>query len=130
MNSPIKPTKQHTYIIEHLDLDLEAWSTLEYRSIAIESRAANAQFLLTSVPQAFKVPAELKDVEGFQIEHGSVEELYPGEKKKEVCLLDPKAEKELSPGDGDVFGVFLFGGILGDDPPQGTIYSLTVFSFR
>ncbi|KAL7412757.1 DUF431-domain-containing protein [Mrakia frigida] len=34
-----------------------------------------------------------------------------------VCLLDPKAEKELAPEDGEEFDVFLFGGILGDDPP-------------
>ena len=30
-----------------------------------------------------------------------------------VCLLDPKAELELSPSDGEVFDWFLFGGILG-----------------
>jgi hypothetical protein len=30
-----------------------------------------------------------------------------------VCLLDPKAEKVLEPGDGDRFDWFLFGGILG-----------------
>lgn len=29
--------------------------------------------------------------------------------KEKVCLLDPKAEVELSPGDGDQFQWFLFG---------------------
>ncbi|KAI0083747.1 SAM-dependent RNA methyltransferase [Irpex rosettiformis] len=38
---------------------------------------------------------------------------------EQVCLLDPKAEKPLSPEDGDGrFSFFLFGGILGDDPPR------------
>ena len=36
-----------------------------------------------------------------------------------ICLLDPKAEKRLSPKDKEAFGVFLFGGILGDNPPRG-----------
>jgi ribosome biogenesis SPOUT family RNA methylase Rps3 len=30
-----------------------------------------------------------------------------------ICLLDPRAERELCPEDGDVFAGFLFGGILG-----------------
>ena len=40
------------------------------------------------------------------------------EAKRKVCLLDPKGEKDLSPTDGQDFDVFLFGGILGDDPPR------------
>ncbi|KAG7095995.1 hypothetical protein E1B28_006678 [Marasmius oreades] len=44
-----------------------------------------------------------------------------------VCLLDPKAEKELSPEDGDGrFQWFLFGGILGDDPPRDRTSELRV----
>jgi ribosome biogenesis SPOUT family RNA methylase Rps3 len=35
-----------------------------------------------------------------------------------VCLLDPRAEAEISPDDKDKFDVFLYGGILGDDPPR------------
>lgn len=38
--------------------------------------------------------------------------------KSRVLLLDPKAEKELSPEDALEFDYFLFGGILGDDPPR------------
>lgn len=55
------------------------------------------------------------------MEHRSVEELYKGEEdgkggfvpSKRVCLLDPQAKEELRPEDGEVFDVFLFGGILG-----------------
>jgi ribosome biogenesis SPOUT family RNA methylase Rps3 len=35
-----------------------------------------------------------------------------------ICLLDPRAEKAISPEDADLFDGFLFGGILGDDPPR------------
>lgn len=36
-----------------------------------------------------------------------------------VCLLDPASPTVLGPEDGDKFEFFLFGGILGDDPPRG-----------
>jgi hypothetical protein len=35
-----------------------------------------------------------------------------------VCLLDPRAEKEIEPEDGEVFDMFLFGGILGVSSPS------------
>ncbi|GAA97814.1 uncharacterized protein L969DRAFT_629248 [Mixia osmundae IAM 14324] len=37
--------------------------------------------------------------------------------KSKVCLLDPRAPQALSPADAAHFDVFLFGGILGNDPP-------------
>jgi ribosome biogenesis SPOUT family RNA methylase Rps3 len=37
---------------------------------------------------------------------------------KRVCLLDLRGEKELSPEDSQEFDVFIFGGILGDNPPR------------
>ena len=42
-----------------------------------------------------------------------------------VCLLDMRAEKTLSPDDGSKFEVFIFGGILGDHPPQGYNFGFT-----
>lgn len=35
-----------------------------------------------------------------------------------TILLDMRAEKELEPADFDKFDAFVFGGILGDHPPQ------------
>jgi ribosome biogenesis SPOUT family RNA methylase Rps3 len=35
-----------------------------------------------------------------------------------ICLMDLRAEKELSPSDSEQFSVFIFGGILGDHPPK------------
>lgn len=113
MSTTTIPQKQYTYIVEHLDPELESWSALEYKSIASESHASNARFLLSSVPQDFKLPPQLENVPGLEVQHKSVEELFGGEEKGQVCLLDPKAERELEPGDGEVFRVFLFGGILG-----------------
>jgi len=49
---------------------------------------------------------------------------------QKVCLLDPKAELQLSSDDGDGrFSHFLFGGILGDDPPRDRTGELRVLGF-
>lgn len=101
-----------TFIVEHLDPELEEWSSLEYASIATESLSANCKFFLTSVPKELILPQRLQNLPGLEIEHRGVEEIY-GEEKGRVCLLDPAAKEELRPSDGEVFDVFLFGGILG-----------------
>jgi ribosome biogenesis SPOUT family RNA methylase Rps3 len=101
-----------TYIVEHLDDELGPWSELEYVTIAKESHQAGAKFCLSSIPPSLVLPEALKAVPGFTADGRSVETLY-AEDKARVCLLDPSATKELSPKDGQVFDVFLFGGILG-----------------
>ncbi|KAK0727053.1 SAM-dependent RNA methyltransferase [Lasiosphaeria miniovina] len=106
-----------TYIVEHLDEELGPWSELEYIAIAQESHDTGAKFCLSSLAPAFKVPDALRAVPSFTPEPRSVEEIY-ADNKARVCLLDPAAAKDLSPEDGDTFDVFLFGGILGDDPPR------------
>jgi ribosome biogenesis SPOUT family RNA methylase Rps3 len=114
-----------TYIVEHLDEELGPWSSLEYLAIANETQTAKGAFYLSSLPPSFPVPDELKVIPAFKAETRSVEELYATDKSK-VCLLDPAAEKDLKPEDGDTFDVFLFGGILGDDPPRGMLESLPI----
>ncbi|KAI4789585.1 DUF431-domain-containing protein [Aureobasidium sp. EXF-8845] len=106
-----------TFIVEHLDPELEQWSALEYKCIARETAASGSSFYLTSVPTELQLPESLKSVSELNVEHRGIEEIY-AEKKDRVCLLDPAATKELSPEDGDNFDIFLFGGILGDDPPR------------
>lgn len=105
-------TSGKTFIVEHLDPELEAWSSLEYLTIATECHAAGAQFLLSSVPTSLQLPQNLQGVQGLKVETRGIEEIY-ADKKDKVCLLDPAATKDLSPEDGDQFDVFLFGGILG-----------------
>jgi ribosome biogenesis SPOUT family RNA methylase Rps3 len=106
-----------TYIVEHLDEELGPWSELEYLAIAEESRKSSASFCLSSLPPTFSVPEKLNRNPCFTAERRSVEEIYAADKSR-VCLLDPHATKDLSPEDGRIFDVFLFGGILGDDPPR------------
>lgn len=102
-----------TFIVEHLDPELGPWSGLEYKCIAAESKATGSKFVLSCLPEAFKVPEGLEDNDAFTAERRGVEELYAGRKNK-VCLLDPAAEKDLCPEDGETFDAFLFGGILGE----------------
>lgn len=47
-----------------------------------------------------------------------------------VCLLDPRAPKELAPEDGETFDIFLYGGILGDDPPRDRTGELRKLGFE
>ncbi|EFX03149.1 duf431 domain containing protein [Grosmannia clavigera kw1407] len=117
-----------TYVVEHLDEGMGAWSTLEYVTIARETGA----LCLSSLPPSLMLPAELTAVAGFRAEQRSVEELYGGDaaQKARVCLLDPAAAQELVPADGDVFDVFLFGGILGDDPPRDRTSELRKKGFQ
>lgn len=109
-------SSQLTFVVEHLDPELGPWSALEYKTIANESRQAGCEFILSSVPNSLLSSEELKEV-GANARGDSVE-VYFSHKKEKICLLDPAAKQELEPEDGKNFDVFLFGGILGDDPPR------------
>ena len=50
--------------------------------------------------------------------------------QSKVCLLDPKAPKVLAPEDADAFDCFLYGGILGDDPPRDRTGELRKLGFE
>ena len=107
----VKPPSK-TFVVEHLDPELEDWSSAEYYTIAAECHDAGARFLLSSVPPELELPANLQQARGLTVETRGIEETYANQKDR-VCLLDPAAPKDLSPEDGDVFDMFLFGGILG-----------------
>ncbi|ORX33511.1 SAM-dependent RNA methyltransferase [Kockovaella imperatae] len=47
-----------------------------------------------------------------------------------VCLLDPRATKVLAPEDAEIFDCFLYGGILGDDPPRDRTAELRKLGFE
>lgn len=100
------------YIVEHLDDDLGPWTELEYLAITNETHEAGAQFFLSSIPSSLVLPDSLRFATGFLADNRSVEDMWASEKAK-ICLLDPTASTELSPKDGQVFEIFLFGGILG-----------------
>lgn len=113
--------RRYTIIVEHLDPELEDWQSLEYKCIAEECSSTNADFVLSGLSSVSQTQKQL-DLPSGNLTEQSVETRYATpDQRKRVCLLDPKAEKDLSPGDGDQFDVFLFGGILGDDPPRGML---------
>lgn len=124
-NATLDPKSKHTFIVEHMDPELESWQHLEYRTIAQECAASDSQFILSGLPKA--VP-ELALVEQSP---SSVDDLVSnaGIPKERVCLLDPRGESDLAPEDGDKFDVFVFGGILGDDPPRDRTAELRVKGF-
>lgn len=124
-NATLDPSSKHTFIVEHMDPELEAWQVLEYSTIAKECVESSSQFILSGLPKA--VP-ELAQVEQSP---QSVDDLVSSAKipKERVCLLDPRGESDLAPEDGDKFDVFVFGGILGDDPPRDRTAELRVKGF-
>lgn len=126
--APINPSQtRHTFIVEHLDPELEAWQLLEYNTISKECKPAS-RFLLSGLPSPNTNPG-LSSVEQTST---SVDALVAsaGIPKERVCLLDPKGEKDICPEDGDDFDVFVFGGILGDDPPRDRTAELRVKGFK
>ncbi|KAK5701592.1 hypothetical protein LTR97_004407 [Elasticomyces elasticus] len=110
--------KRHTFIVEHLDPELEEWQALEYKCIHRECEASGANFILSGVANASHVQKQL-GLSSTVVQQKGIEDLYSTpEARQKVCLLDPKGERDINPEDGDVFDVFLFGGILGDEPPR------------
>ena len=99
-------------VVEHLDPELEEWSTLEYAAIADECNKAGVLFFVSSIPKDFRLPDQLKKHPAVRVESKNAEDIF-AEAKNNICLLDPSADEKLRPQDGDKFNIFLFGGILG-----------------
>lgn len=119
MSSSNTTSRRYTIVVEHLDPELDDWQTLEYKTIAAECLASDADFLLSGLPSAAQTQRQL-GLPSSNLTEQSVESKFSTpDQRKRVCLLDPKGERDLSPQDGEDFDVFLFGGILGDDPPRG-----------
>lgn len=94
------------FIIEHLDKKVYPWSLLEYKSIA---KILPNKVTFTNVPSE-----DVAKLEGLgTIETRSIKELS----LKNICILDPLAEKTLSPDDD--FTYYIFGGVLGNHPMDG-----------
>ncbi len=95
-------------IIEHLETDMHEWCVIEYTRVS--EIVGKDNFILTNVPKK-----DVNLVENIaEVYTESVEEL--GFKDKKLCVLDPNAEKLLEPKED--FDYYVFGGILGDDPPS------------
>lgn len=95
------------YIIEHLEPKLWKWCVIEYKHIA--QMVGKKNLWITNLK---KSSAELQKYG--KVMTKSVTEL----KLAKVCVLDPDATKTLTPHDAKRFNYFIFGGILGNNPPQ------------
>jgi ribosome biogenesis SPOUT family RNA methylase Rps3 len=103
------------YIIEHMDPEMWEWSQLEYRHIA--EAVGKENLLITNVKQK-----DLKKIDFCEAKAESVSSMG----LKRVCVLDPAAEKTLEPSDAAKFDYLVFGGILGNDPPEARTKDLIV----
>ncbi|KAJ7030641.1 SAM-dependent RNA methyltransferase [Mycena alexandri] len=134
------------YVIEHMEDDDETakaippWVELEYAHMRMLagsdakihfthlSKASRDSLSAVFVPKAGLAEANCHQVGVLDL----IRQQLGGDADalQKVCLLDPKAELPLSPEDGDGrFEWFLFGGILGDDPPRDRTSELRVLGF-
>lgn len=133
-----------SYVIEHMEEDedtskaIPMWVELEYVHMrTLAGPRAHVHFTHLSQTSCRTLTALFERVGDAKLAQAvahqtSVLELMKmnGVPLEKVCLLDPKAEKELSPEDGNgEFSWFLFGGILGDDPPRDRTSELRVLGF-
>lgn len=93
------------YIIEHLDKQLYKWCLIEYKHIS--EIVGRDNLIFTNVKE--KDFAKLKNLGKFYSQRASELGL------KNICILDPEAERTLSREDSK-FEYMLLGGILGNNP--------------
>lgn len=98
-----------TFVIEHLEPQLWKWCKFEYENIS--KIVGKANLLFTNIKRKNKFLESIG-----KVENGRIFDL--GLDKKRFCILDPEAKDVLSPEDAVKFDYFIFGGILGDDPPR------------
>ncbi len=95
------------YIIEHLEPKIFKWCLIEYKNISKIVGKENLWFT--------NIKRKNKNLEALgKTFKSSVSELN----LKNTCVLDPEANKTLVPSEAKNFDYFIFGGILGDDPPR------------
>lgn len=137
----------YTYVIEHMEEDestpacLPPWVELEYcHMIKLAGASASVQFTHLSANAGSSLESKLSWLNGerkedklasYAVHSASILELLLQKNVplSKICLLDPKADKALQPGDKDEFGWYLFGGILGDDPPRDRTSELRRLGF-
>jgi len=93
------------------------WSQLEYATISTECSKTGGKLYLTSLSSLLlgNLPARLHDhiASGRLIATSAEVSQLLEIKGQRLCLLDPAAEMDLKPEDGEIFDAYVFGGILG-----------------
>ncbi len=94
-----------TFIIEHLEPKVYPWCVIEYKHIS----------KIVGKKNLWVTNAVSKKLEKYAtVFKKSINKM----KLNDVCVLDPNADKELTTNDAKKFKYFVFGGILGDNPPK------------
>ncbi len=94
-----------TFVIEHLEPELYDWCILEYKHISSFVGKENLLFTNISDEKLNELgKTDARSIIDMPLEH--------------ACVLDPEAPQTLTPELAKQFDYFIFGGILGDDPPK------------
>ena len=93
------------FVIEHLEPKVYQWCKLEYSHISSFVGKKNLLFTNTNSSVLKKFG---------KVESKSIKKL----RFDKACVLDPEAKVTLTPEIAKKFNYFIFGGILGDDPPK------------
>lgn len=92
-------------VIEHLEPEVYKWCEIEYAHISKVLGKENVIFTNTDSKSLGKLG---------KVEKASVKDL----KFEHACVLDPEAQQTLTPEIARKYEYFIFGGILGDNPPK------------
>jgi ribosome biogenesis SPOUT family RNA methylase Rps3 len=96
------------FIIEHLEPKLWPWCIIEYKHISRTVSKKNVWF--TNIKKS-----DIRKLSSYgKVFSQSIKEM----KLDYVCVLDPESNITLDPKNSSGFQYFIFGGILGDNPPR------------
>ena len=93
------------FIIEHMEKEMYDWCVMEYKHIS--QIVGKDNLIFTNVNKGMEKIQGLGEIKKEPVENLSI---------IRVCVLDPDANKKLVPG--EKFDNYVFGGILGDNPPR------------
>ena len=100
--------KSKIFIIEHLEPKLWPWCIIEYKHISRTVRKKNVWF--TNIKKS-----DVRKLEKYgKVFTQSIKSM----RLENPYLLDPEAKQTLTPENSRPFQYFIFGGILGDNPPK------------
>ncbi|KAK7204787.1 SAM-dependent RNA methyltransferase [Myxozyma melibiosi] len=126
-------TAMANYVVEHMEDGIFPWVLLEYLAVSKDVGGADHFFLTSMNPDLHaSLPPQLADksvVTTTTDEVIALPAVSAAAAAGRVCLLDPGAEQELVPEDGDRFDWYVFGGILGDHPPRDRTAELRRYGF-
>ncbi|GJJ78118.1 hypothetical protein EMPS_10477 [Entomortierella parvispora] len=114
------------YIIEHMEEGMHDWCKLEYEHMVSVIGPDHVYFTALTPSTLAAMPPSLAKAQCYTEDILTMADRIPHEK---VCLLDPSSPNVLSPEDADTYDFFLFGGILGDDPPRDRTGELRKLGF-